>query len=155
MMQLLNLLPEHEAASATRARVSSRARSRRMWTSGTRPRRFPRELYAAAAASACSASVSRRNTAARRPTAGYRLVATEELARAGSGGLIASLFSHGIGLPPIVAHGSEALKRRVVPGGAARREDHRAGDHRALRRLRRRRLRTSARLDGGQYVVNG
>ena len=28
---------------------------------------------------------------------------------------MASLFSHSIGLPPIVAHGSEALKRRVVP----------------------------------------
>ena len=44
-----------------------------------------------------------------------RLVATEEVARAGSGGLMASLFSHSIGLPPIVAHGSEALKRRIVP----------------------------------------
>ena len=44
-----------------------------------------------------------------------RLVATEEVARAGSGGVMASLFSHNIGLPPIVAHGSEALKRRIVP----------------------------------------
>ena len=33
---------------------------------------------------------------------------------------MASLFSHTIGLPPIVAHGSEALKRRVVPDGARR-----------------------------------
>ena len=46
----------------------------------------------------------------------YRLIATEEIARAGSGGLMASLFSHNIGLPPIVAHGSEALKQRVIPG---------------------------------------
>jgi acyl-CoA dehydrogenase len=45
----------------------------------------------------------------------FRLVATEEIARAGSGGLMASLFSHNIGLPPINAHGSEALKQRVIP----------------------------------------
>ena len=45
----------------------------------------------------------------------WRLIATEEVARAGSGGLMASLFSHSIGLPPIVAHGSDALQRRIVP----------------------------------------
>ncbi|HMO48226.1 MAG TPA: acyl-CoA dehydrogenase family protein [Rubrivivax sp.] len=45
----------------------------------------------------------------------YTIVQAEELARAGCGGLQASLGSHGIGLPPVVAHGSEALKRRVVP----------------------------------------
>jgi len=44
----------------------------------------------------------------------FRLIATEEIARAGSGGLMASLFSHNIGLPPILAHGSEALKQRVI-----------------------------------------
>jgi acyl-CoA dehydrogenase len=38
------------------------------------------------------------------------------LARAtGSGGLLASLFSHNIGLPPLMAHGSDALQRTVVP----------------------------------------
>ena len=45
----------------------------------------------------------------------FKLIATEEIARAGSGGLMASLFSHNIGLPPIVAHGSAELKQRVVP----------------------------------------
>ena len=43
----------------------------------------------------------------------FRLIATEEIARAGSGGLMASLFSHNIGLPPINAHGSEALKQQI------------------------------------------
>ncbi len=33
----------------------------------------------------------------------------------GSGGVLASLFSHNIGLPPVVLHGSEELKREVVP----------------------------------------
>ncbi len=45
----------------------------------------------------------------------YELVVTEELARAGSGGVIAGLMSHGIGLPPIVALGGDELKARVVP----------------------------------------
>ena len=45
----------------------------------------------------------------------FKLIATEEIARAGSGGLMASLFSHNIGLPPIIAHGSDELKQRVVP----------------------------------------
>lgn len=43
------------------------------------------------------------------------LLMTEELCRAGSGGVIASLMSHGIGLPPIIALGSEPLKQRIAP----------------------------------------
>ncbi|MBB4633355.1 acyl-CoA dehydrogenase family protein [Sphingosinicella soli] len=45
----------------------------------------------------------------------YHLITSEEVARAGCGGLSASLLSHTIGLPPVAAYGSEALKRRVVP----------------------------------------
>ena len=45
----------------------------------------------------------------------FRIVSGEEFARAGTGGLSASLFSHTIGAPPIAAVGSEALKRRVLP----------------------------------------
>ena len=37
----------------------------------------------------------------------YRLVATREIARAGSGGVLAGLMSHGIALPPIAALGSD------------------------------------------------
>jgi acyl-CoA dehydrogenase len=44
------------------------------------------------------------------------LLMTEELCRAGSGGVIASLMSHGIGLPPIIALGSDPLKQRIAPG---------------------------------------
>ena len=33
----------------------------------------------------------------------------------GSGGVHASLYSHSIGLPPIIKHGSEALKQEIVP----------------------------------------
>ncbi len=85
----------------------------------------------------------------------FRLVATEEIARAGSGGLMASLFSHNIGLPPILAHGSETLKQRVIPSVLA-------GDKIAALAITEpgggsdvARLRCSARLDGGQWVING
>jgi len=45
----------------------------------------------------------------------HHLVLNEELSRAGSGGLIAGLMTHGIGLPPIMAMGDEAMKDRVAP----------------------------------------
>lgn len=45
----------------------------------------------------------------------HGMVVTEELAAPGAGGLGASLMTHGIGLPPILALGSEAMKRRVAP----------------------------------------
>ncbi len=41
----------------------------------------------------------------------YQIVAIEELARAGSGGVLASLMTHGIACPPILALGSDAQKR--------------------------------------------
>lgn len=45
-----------------------------------------------------------------------RNAVTQTLARVGgSGGFMASLFSHNIGLPPVMAHGSAALQARVVP----------------------------------------
>jgi acyl-CoA dehydrogenase len=85
----------------------------------------------------------------------YRLVATEEIARAGSGGLMASLFSHSIGLPPVVAHGSPALQRRIVP-------DVLAGEKIAALAITESgggsdvaRLRTAARRDGNDWVIDG
>ena len=45
----------------------------------------------------------------------HGMVQTEELARPGAGGICASLMTHGIGLPPILAMGSEELKRRIAP----------------------------------------
>ncbi len=44
-----------------------------------------------------------------------KIAATEELMRAGSGGLAASLGSLDIGLPPIENWASEELKQRIVP----------------------------------------
>lgn len=45
----------------------------------------------------------------------HRLIASLELAQAGSGGLVASLMSHTIGAPPVAMLGSAELKRRVLP----------------------------------------
>lgn len=44
----------------------------------------------------------------------YMVVLTEELARAGSGGVIASLLSHGIASPPIAHVGSREQQQRFV-----------------------------------------
>lgn len=45
----------------------------------------------------------------------YGAIATEELARVGAGGVSASLMVHGIGLPPVINWGSEAMKQKVAP----------------------------------------
>lgn len=74
---------------------------------------------------------------------------------AGSGGLMASLFSLNIGLPPVLRHGSEAVQREVVPGviagekiaALAITEPGGGSDVAALR--------TTARRDGGDYVIDG
>lgn len=78
------------------------------------------------------------------------------LARHGaSGGVLASLFSHNIGLPPVIAHGSPALQREVVPpvlrgekiSALAITEPGGGSDVAQLR--------TTARRDGDHYIVDG
>jgi acyl-CoA dehydrogenase len=78
------------------------------------------------------------------------------LARAGgSGGLMASLFSHNIGLPPLLRHGAPDLQQRVIPdvlaghkiAALAITEPGGGTDVAALK--------TTARLDGDTYVVDG
>ena len=73
----------------------------------------------------------------------------------GSGGLMASLFSHNIGLPPVLRHGSPALQQQVIPDVLAGKkisalcitEPGGGTDVSALK--------TTARLDGNEYVVDG
>jgi acyl-CoA dehydrogenase len=85
----------------------------------------------------------------------HRMVVSDELARAGSGGLSASLMSHSIGAPPILAGGSVAIKSRVLPqilrgekiSALAITEPSGGSDVASLL--------TTARPDGGHYVVNG
>jgi acyl-CoA dehydrogenase len=83
------------------------------------------------------------------------IVAVQELARAGAGGVSAGLNSHSIGAPPIARAGSAALKGRVLPeiisgkkiSALAITEPSGGSDVADLR--------TSARRDGEYYVVNG
>jgi acyl-CoA dehydrogenase len=85
----------------------------------------------------------------------FRIVAAEEFAQAGAGGVSASLFSHTIGAPPIAAVGSAELKARVLPAilagekisALAITEPGGGSDVASLR--------TTARREGGEYVVNG
>ncbi|MEM1150618.1 MAG: acyl-CoA dehydrogenase family protein [Pseudomonadota bacterium] len=45
----------------------------------------------------------------------HSIVTSEELARIGAGGVSSALMIHGIGLPPVMALGSEAMKHEVAP----------------------------------------
>jgi acyl-CoA dehydrogenase len=85
----------------------------------------------------------------------YRLIWAQELARAGAGGISASLNSHTIGAPPIARFGSEAMKRRVLPPILAGEKisalaitEPSVGSDVAN-------IKTTARRDGDHYVVRG
>jgi acyl-CoA dehydrogenase len=118
-------------------------------------RGFPRELYRKAA------DVGLLQLGFPEPYGGVpadifmQTVSIEESCRPAAGGVYASLMSHGIGAPPIVAHGSEELKGRVLPAilrgekiSALAITEPSGGSDVA-------RLRTTARRDGDHYVVNG
>jgi len=85
----------------------------------------------------------------------HSLISSEELARPGSGGLVASLMTHGIGLPPVIALGADDLKSRVAPPVLAGDKiialcitEPSGGSDVAS-------IRTRARREGGDYVING
>lgn len=73
----------------------------------------------------------------------------------GSGGVLAALFSHNIGLPPILRHGSAQLQQEVIPpvlrgeriAALAITEPGGGSDVAALR--------TRARREGGDWVIDG
>jgi len=87
---------------------------------------------------------------------GLRLALWQALCHhGGSGGVLASLLSHNIGLPPVLLHGSEAVRREVIPpvlageriAALAITEPGGGSDVAALR--------TTARRTGDEYVVDG
>jgi acyl-CoA dehydrogenase len=73
----------------------------------------------------------------------------------GSGGVMASLFTHNIGLPPVLAHGTPELQQEIIPPvlrgekitALGITEPGGGSDVAALR--------TTARLDGSDYVIDG
>ncbi|WP_137922558.1 acyl-CoA dehydrogenase family protein [Hydrogenophaga sp. 2FB] len=87
---------------------------------------------------------------------GVRNAMSRTLARfGGSGGVMASLFTHNIGLPPVLAHGTPELQAEVIPpvlrgeqiAALGITEPGGGSDVAALR--------TTARLEGDEYVIDG
>jgi len=116
---------------------------------------FPRELYKKASALGLL-QMGYPEEYGGVPTDGfYRIIVSEELARAGCGGVNASLMSHSIGAPPIAALGPEWMKRTVLAeilsgekiSALAITEPSGGSDVANLK--------TTARREGDHYVVNG
>jgi acyl-CoA dehydrogenase len=116
---------------------------------------FPRELYRKAAAIGVLQLGFPEEYGGVACDRFYRLIWAQELARAGAGGISASLNSHSIGAPPIARFGSEAMKRRVLPPILAGEKisalaitEPGAGSDVAN-------IKTTARRDGDHYIVRG
>jgi len=89
------------------------------------------------------------------PDQHYQIVFQEEVARAGSGGLIPAVWIHGIALPPIMALGTDAQKEKFVRPVLS-------GDKMAALAITEpsggsdvANLKTTAKRDGDYYIVNG
>ncbi len=117
---------------------------------------FPRQLYLQAAELGLLGIGYPEELGGTAATHGLRAALWLALCRyGGSGGVLASLLSHNIGLPPVVALGSDALKQQVVPdvllgrkiAALAITEPGGGSDVAALR--------TRARRDGHEYVIEG
>lgn len=116
---------------------------------------FPRALYGKAAAIGLL-GLGYAEEHGGTPCDGFhRLIVSEELARAGAGGVSAGLMSHTIGAPPIADLGPAWMKRTVLPqilagekiSALAITEPDGGSDVANLR--------TTARREGDHYVVSG
>jgi acyl-CoA dehydrogenase len=116
---------------------------------------FPREMYRRAAAAGLLGIGFPEQYGGTPADLLMHVVLSEEIAAAGSGGVHASLFSHQIGAPPIAAVGSEALKARVLPPVLAGEKISALAITESSGGSDVANLRTSARREGGEYVVNG
>ena len=117
---------------------------------------FPRSLYLKAAELGLLGMGYPEHLGGSPATWRMRNTLSQQLSRlGGSGGLLASLFSHNIGLPPVLRYGSEALQQRVIPpvlrgekiAALAITEPSGGSDVAALR--------CTATRDGSDYIING
>src|SRR6202158_6133760 len=145
---------QHEAFRATVRRFVA-AEIEPFATAWDEAETFPRELYQKAATIGLLQMGFPAAYGGIEADVFYRIIAAQELARAGAGGISAGLNSHTIGAPPIAAAGSGALKARVLPGVLSGREiraraitEPDAGSDGAN-------LKTTARREGSHYLVNG
>lgn len=116
---------------------------------------FPRELYKKAAAVGLLQIGFPEDYGGLATNAFHGIVAAQELARCGAGGVCAGLQSHTIGAPPIANVGNDDQKRRWLPPILA-------GDKISALAITEpdggsdvANLRTTARREGDHYVVNG
>jgi acyl-CoA dehydrogenase len=116
---------------------------------------FPRELYARAAEVGMLQIGYPEEYGGIDADRFFNIIAAQELARAGAGGLSASLQSHTIGTPHIAQFGSDDLKSRVLPPVLAGEKiaalavtEPSGGSDVAN-------LKTTAKRNGDHYVVNG
>ena len=117
---------------------------------------FPRELYREAAAMGLLGMGYPEALGGTPAPYALRNAVSETRARySGSGGLLASLFSLNIGLPPVLRYGSDALQQEVIASvlsgdriAALAITEPGAGSDVAS-------LRTTARLDGDEWVIDG
>ena len=82
-------------------------------------------------------------------------ITNEELARVGVGGVAASLMVHGIGLPPVINWGSEAMKQMVAPPVLAGEKFISLGITEPGGGSDVAQLATTAERDGDHFIVNG
>jgi acyl-CoA dehydrogenase len=116
---------------------------------------FPRELYAKASEIGLLGLGFPEEYGGTTVDPFMKIVVSQELARAGAGGISASLMSHTIGSPPIARAARPEIKARVLPevlsgkkiSALAITEPSGGSDVANLR--------TRARRDGDHYVVNG
>ena len=146
--------PEHEAFRATLRDFVAREITPYVdaWDeAGT----FPRELYQRAAAVGALGIGYDEAYGGTPADLFFKIISAEEYARCACGGVVASLGSHTIGLPPVALAGSDALKARVIPpvlrgekiAALAVTEPSGGSDVAAVR--------TRAVRDGDHYVVDG
>ena len=116
---------------------------------------FPRELYKKAAAVGYMGLGFPDVYGGTEGDRFMRIIGMQEVSRSGFGGVVAGLFSHTIGAPPILHRGSEEMKRRVLPqilsgdkiSALAITEPSGGSDVANLR--------TTARREGDHFIVNG
>jgi acyl-CoA dehydrogenase len=117
---------------------------------------FPRELYREAAAiGLLGLGYDEALGGTPAPYALRNVIATTMARYSGSGGLLASLFSLNIGMPPVARHGSVELQQEVIPSvlrgekiaALAITEPGGGSDVAALR--------TTARREGEEWVIDG
>ncbi len=151
----LGLMTEEHAALRRTVRAFAAAEIAPNVDRWEEARRLPRELYRKAAAIGLQGLIFPEELGGSGGDFLMQIVASEELARVGAGGVCASLGSYMIGLPPIVKLGSPeilaAYARPIIAGekiaALAVTEPGGGSDVAALA--------TTARREGDHYVVNG